>query len=91
MLGSRPDIAFSVSCISCYTANLTKSYITAVLQIFVYLYSTLEYQLPTIENWNYFTGFQTTTLLEINQLQDQLLALYLTLGVELLAGLQNNN
>ena len=45
MLGSRPDIAFSVSCVSRYAANPTKSHMTAVLRIFAYLHGTLEYQL----------------------------------------------
>ena len=45
MLRSRPNIAFSDSCVSRYATNPTKSYMTAVLQIFAYLHSTLEYQL----------------------------------------------
>ena len=45
MLGSRPDIAFSVSCVSRYASNLTLKYIVTVLRIFKYLYGTLTHQL----------------------------------------------
>lgn len=45
MLGSRPDIAFAVSCVSRYSANPTNDHMNAVLRVFKYLHGTLEYQL----------------------------------------------
>lgn len=45
MLGSRPDIAFSVSCVSRYASNPTPKHMVAVLRIFKYLHGTLTHQL----------------------------------------------
>ena len=45
MLGSRPDIAFSVSCVSRYASNPTPKHMIAVLRIFKYLHGTLTHQL----------------------------------------------
>lgn len=45
MLGSHPDIAFSVSCVSRYASNPTPKHMVAVLRIFKYLHSTLTHQL----------------------------------------------
>ncbi len=45
MLGSRPDIAFAVSCVSRYSSNPTKQHMAAVLRIFSYLRGLIEYEL----------------------------------------------
>jgi len=45
MLGSRPDIAFVVSCVSRYSSNPTKQHIAAMLRIFSYLRGLIEYEL----------------------------------------------
>lgn len=45
MLGSRPDIAYAVSCVSRYANNPTEIHMRAVKRIFSYLHGTLDYQL----------------------------------------------
>jgi hypothetical protein len=45
MLRSRPDIAFSVSCVSRYASNPTPNHMIAVLRIFKYLHGTLTHQI----------------------------------------------
>jgi transposase InsO family protein len=45
MLGTRPDIAFAVACVSRYASNPTDEHMTAVKRIFAYLRDTLNYEL----------------------------------------------
>jgi hypothetical protein len=45
MLGSRPDIAFAVSCVSRYASNPTHDHMEAVRRIFLYLQGTINYEL----------------------------------------------
>jgi hypothetical protein len=45
MLGTRPNIAFSVACVSQYASNPTPAHMKAVKRIFSYLHSTLDLQL----------------------------------------------
>ena len=45
MLGTRPDIAFSVSCVSRFAANPTDAHMKAVKRIFSYLRGTIDLQL----------------------------------------------
>jgi hypothetical protein len=45
MLGSRPDIAYAVSCVSRYAANPTVAHMSAVKRIFSYLKGTINFQL----------------------------------------------
>jgi hypothetical protein len=45
MLGTRPDIAYSVACVSRYASNPTLAHMKAVKRIFSYLRGTLDLQL----------------------------------------------
>jgi hypothetical protein len=45
MLGTRPDIAYSVACVSRYASNPTPAHMKAVKRIFSYLHGTLDLQL----------------------------------------------
>jgi hypothetical protein len=45
MLGTRPDIAYAVSCVSRFAANPTPQHIKAVKRIYSYLRGTLDYEL----------------------------------------------
>jgi hypothetical protein len=45
MLGTRPDIAFSVACVSRYASNPTPAHMKAVKRIFSYLHGTLDLRL----------------------------------------------
>ena len=45
MLRTRPDIAFSVACVSRYASNPTPVYMKAVKRIFLYLYGILDLRL----------------------------------------------
>jgi hypothetical protein len=42
ILGTRPDLAFTVSIVSRFTSNPTESHIKAVKRIFRYIQGTLE-------------------------------------------------
>lgn len=45
MLGTRPDLAFSVSVVSCYASNQNSGHWQAVKRIFCYIRGTLSLQL----------------------------------------------
>ena len=45
MLGTHPNIAFSVACVSRYASNPTPAHMKAVKRIFSYLHGTLDLQL----------------------------------------------
>jgi hypothetical protein len=50
MLGTRPDIAFTVSLVSRHAANPTSAHMAAVKRIFQYLKCTITYSSPSVEN-----------------------------------------
>jgi hypothetical protein len=45
MLNTRPDIAFAVSCLSCFMANPTEQHCTAIKHLFRYLQGTCDFVL----------------------------------------------
>lgn len=57
MLGTRPDISFPVSIVSCYSSNLDPGYWQAVKRIFRYLRSTINLRLTYRGNLQSLTGY----------------------------------
>lgn len=57
MLGTRPDIAYSVSVVSRFASNPTEQHWTGVKRILRYLRTTIDYQLVFNDTFETLTGF----------------------------------